>query len=148
MRTFSIIIFLFTLTLSAVAQKQQPQKDDNGQAILDKFFEQYKTSPEAALKYIFGTNKWMNEESTAEVINGLQGNIDQVGGYIGYEAIKSKKVGSRFRIASYFVYYDRQPMRFTFELYKNNDGWSVWNFKYDSSFDTEIEDSMKLTDWN
>jgi hypothetical protein len=136
---FAFILFSWTVTF---AQKSE----DNGQAIIDKFFELYKQSPDNALNYIFGTNKWLDKESEGvkNVFTELSGTIDMVGNYIGYEPLKSKKVGSRLRIASYFVYYDRQPLRFTFELYKGNEGWVMWNFKYDTSFDDEIEEAVKL----
>jgi hypothetical protein len=148
MKQIIFLSFLLVFSLTAVAQKQSQKQDEGGQPILDKFFELYKQSPESALKYIFGTNKWMAEENTTEVMTQLQSNIDMLGGYIDYELLKSRKVGSRFRIVSYFVYYDRQPLRLTFELYRNNEGWTVWNFKYDSSFDDEIEESMKFTERN
>ena len=95
-----------------------------------------------------------NSDGIKNVIFELDKNINLIGNFIGQEEIKSKTVGSRFRFASYFVYYRRQPLRFTFELYKNNDGWMIWNFQFDSNYDDEIEEAMKLfrfkelSDWN
>jgi hypothetical protein len=153
MRPIVIIsVFLTLLSFEGFGQSK-----DDGQQIIDKFFEVYTTKGhEPALKYAFGTNKWMesNTDAIQNVIFELEKSVSLVGKYIGQEEIKSKKVGSRFRIASYFVYYDRQPLRFTFELYKNNEGWMIWNFQFDSDYDEEIEEAMKLyrlkelSDWN
>ncbi len=153
MKRFTYLILAILLTWS----QSFGQSKDNGQPLIDKFFELYKTKgSESALKYAFGTNKWMdtNSDGIKNVIFELDKNINLIGNFIGQEEIKSKTVGSRFRIASYFVYYDRQPLRFTFELYKNNDGWMIWNFQFDSNYDDEIEEAMKLfrfkelSDWN
>ena len=79
-----------------------------------------------------------NTDGIKNVIFEMEKSISLIGKYIDKEEIKSRQVGSRFRIASYFVYYDRQPLRFTFQLYKNNDGWMIWNFKFDSNYGDEI----------
>jgi hypothetical protein len=71
-----------------------------------------------------------------------------MGEFIGQEELKSKKVGGRFRIVSYLVYYQRDPVRFTFELYKNNQGWEISDFVFDTQFEQEIEDAMKLNNGN
>jgi hypothetical protein len=152
MKHLKITLAILTITTLSFGQSK-----DDGQQIIDKFFEIYTTKGhEPALKYAFGTNKWMDSksESITNVILELDKNVKLIGNYIGQEQIKSKLVGSRFRIASYFVYYDRQPLRFTFELYKNKEGWIIWNFQFDSNYDDEIEEAMKLyrfkelSDWN
>lgn len=146
---------LIVILLSWTITYAQPK--DDGQELINKFFELYQSkSSEVALKYAFGTNKWMDQDSDGikNLIFELDKNINLIGKYIGHEEIKTKKIGSRFRIASYFVYYDRQPLRFTFELYKNSEGWMIWNFQFDSNYDDEIEEAMKLfrfkelSDWD
>ena len=42
------------------------------------------------------------------------------------------------------VKYDRQPMRFTFKLYKPNDKWILFSFKIDVDLDDELEQAAKL----
>lgn len=116
------VFFLFTFfSICAFCQNK-----DNGQPLIDNFFETYKSKGyNEAIDYAFGTNKWM-DVSGDEIKNlkfELEKIINLVGGYIGHEEIRSKMVGARFRASSYFVYYDRQPLRFTFLLYRNNDGW-------------------------
>lgn len=151
-RLFTTCACIMILTMVGYSQGK-----DNGQQLIDKFFEIYTTKGhEPALKYAFGTNKWMesNIDGIKNVIFEMEKSISLIGKYIDKEEIKSRQVGSRFRIASYFVYYDRQPLRFTFQLYKNNDGWMIWNFKFDSNYGDEIEEAMnlyrfkELSDWN
>lgn len=150
------VIYL-TILLSTGTILSFAQTKDDGQRLIDHFFELYQTKGhEPALNYAFGTNKWIDSQGDGikTVILELDKNLKLIGNYIGQEEIKSKTVGSRFRIASYFVYYDRQPLRFTFELYKNSEGWMLWNFEFDSNYDGEIEEAMKLfrfkelSDWN
>lgn len=152
MKLLAYLILLISSWTPSLAQTK-----DNGQELIDKFFELYQTKgSETALKYAFGTNKWMdmNSDGIKNVIFELDKNINLIGNFIGQEEIKSKAIGTRYRIASYFVYYDRQPLRFTFQLYKNKEGWMIWNFQFDSNYDDEIEEAMKLfrfkelTDWN
>lgn len=146
MRFIATIIFITVLTPFVFGQAK-----DNGQPLVDKFFDLYKSSGhEAALKYAFGTNPWMSTrgDEVKNVIFELDKTINLVGNFIGYEEIKSKTVGTRFRTTSYFVYYERQPLRFTFNLYKNNDGWMIWNFQFDTNFDDEIEEGLKLSEKN
>lgn len=153
-KIFTLIALLNLCSLLPAAAQSTA---DNGQHLIDKFFEIFESKGhEPALKYAFGTNKWMSANSDAiqNVIFELNKSVNLIGNYIDKEEIKSKNVGSRFRIASYFVYYDRQPLRFTFQLYKNKEGWLIWNFKFDSQFGEEIEEAMmlyrfrELSDWN
>lgn len=141
-----ILYFFITLTLAATSASGQGK--DNGQQIIDKFFELYATQGyEPAVMYAFGTNEWIDSEGDGvkNLLFELEKNINLVGEYIDYEEIKTKAVGSRFRISSYFVYYDRQPLRFTFQLYKNKNGWIIWNFQFDTNYDDEVEEGMKLS---
>jgi hypothetical protein len=71
-----------------------------------------------------------------------------MGDYIGQEKLRDKQVSSRFRVVSYLVYYERDPVRFTFSLYRNSQGWEVSNFQFDSDFEDEAEASLKLTAGN
>jgi hypothetical protein len=124
------------------------QTKDDGQELINRFFELYKNEGyESALKYTLSTNKWIHAKGDEmdNLIVQLEKEVKVMGEYLGYEAIKSKRVGKRFRIVNYLVYYQRDPVRFTFELYKNNLGWEISNFVFDFKFDEEVEESMKLT---
>ena len=146
MKKYTFMALLVVSSFSVFAQTKETK--DDGQELIDRFFDLFKGKGyEYALKYAFETNKWINSEGN-EMLNisiKLGKNITALGEYIGFEEIKSKSVGSRFRIVSYFVYYQREPLRFTFELYKNNNGWEIWDFQFDSNYDTELEESMRLS---
>ncbi len=149
---------LLTLTLALISacsmaqtKEDETTADDDGQELIDNFFEMYKNRGyEVALKYSWSTNKWM--PATGDAMNNIAVRLGKqvavMGEFIGQEQLKSRKVGSRFRIVSYLVYYQRDPMRFTFELYKNNDGWEFTDVEFDTKFDEEVEESMRLTNWN
>ena len=124
------------------------QTDIGGQQIINRFFELYKASgPDAGLDFIFATNKWMDGEGDAvQNVRAELANISGlIGDYLGYEEIKSISLGERYRITSYLVYYERQPLRFTFQLYRNSGDWMLFNFKFDSSFDDEMEEAIRLS---
>jgi hypothetical protein len=142
MKTYHLILLLIVATTSSFAQAK-----DDGQELLDTFFDLYKNKGyEVALKYPLSTNKWI-EPSGGEMDNiivKLEKEIKTMGEYIGYEQIKTKTLGTRLRYVSYLVYYQRDPIRFTFALYKSGDTWEITDFQYDVKFDKEIEEAMKL----
>ncbi|TAF35245.1 MAG: hypothetical protein EAZ57_01230 [Cytophagales bacterium] len=144
MRFLAILLIVFC---SFGLAKGQSSKD-NGQFLIDRFFEIYQSKgAEEASKFVFASNKWMSVESdeVKNMIFELTKTVNLVGNYIGYEELRSLPVTSRFRAVSYFVYYDRQPLRFTFQLYKNSEGWMFWNFRFDTSYDDEMDEFMKLS---
>ena len=137
---FTFLFILFTSFAFAQAK-------DDGQELITRFFDLYKGKGyEYALKYAFETNKWITTQGDEMLTVGLNlgKKIQPLGEYLSNEELKSKSVSSRFRIVSYFVYYQREPIRFTFELYKNGSGWEIWDFQFDSDFDAEIAESMKF----
>ncbi len=141
---FTFLFILFTSFAFAQAK-------DDGQELITRFFDLYKGKGyEYALKYAFETNKWINTQGDEMLTVGLNlgKKIQPLGEYLGNEELKSKSVSSRFRIVSYFVYYQREPIRFTFELYKNASGWEIWDFQFDSDFDAEIIEALKFNSGN
>lgn len=142
MKKMYIFVLLLASPLMGLAQKQ-----DNGQAVLSRFFQIYESEGHAAaIRFGFSTNKWMgsNTQAMEDLIVKLDQNVALLGEYIGYEEIASRMVGSRFRAVTCFVYYDRQPLRFSFQLYRNAQGGALWNFRFDSDYDDEVEEGMKL----
>lgn len=136
-----------TIVLSALMATGLAQTKDDGQELIKTFFNLYKTKGyEAAVRYSWSTNKWIPAapKDMNAIILSLGNQVDQMGEFLGQEELKTKKLGSRFRIVSYLVYYQRDPIRFTFELYKNDKGWEFTNFEYDTLFEEEIEDAMRL----
>ena len=137
------------LVLATAANLGLAQTKDDGQELIDKFFEVYKTKGYAlAMRYAFGTNQWISPvgDEMDGVIVRLYKEVSTMGDFLGHEEIRSRTVGSRFRICTYFVYYQRDPMRFLFELYKTDKGWEITNVDFDRNFEAELEESMKLTD--
>src|SRR4051812_45855256 len=109
--------YILTLLVAAFATFSMAQTKDDGQELLDTFFDLYKTKGYgAALKYSLSTNKWIKSDGSEmdNIILALSKQVDVMGDYLGYEEIKSKSLGSRFRIVSYLAYYVHDPVRFTF----------------------------------
>ena len=141
-------IFFLCLFISGAAIAQQ---SNDGQEIIDKFFDLYKTRGyEYAVRYSWATNRWIpaGGEAVDNVIITLGKKLGGMGEYIGQDKLRDNQVSSRFRVVSYLVYYERDPVRFTFSLYRNSQGWEVSNFQFDSDFEDEAEASLKLTAGN
>jgi hypothetical protein len=138
---------ILTLLLTIAGLISSAQETDDGQDLIDTFFNYYKTRGyEMAIRYSWSTNKWIpvNGDAITNIVVQLEKKVSVMGEFIGQELLKSKSVGSRYRMVSYLVYYQRDPIRFTFTLYKNNNGWEISNFEFDTKFEEEVEASMKL----
>lgn len=136
--TLTAIVFLSTNILKAQTSTEE---------IITEFFKTYEKSPLKAVDYVFGTNKWMvdrNKDGVENVKTQLTSFLGLVGDYYGYEKIIEKSVGESYKLISYMVKYDRQPVRFTFVFYKPKDKWQVQNFQYDDNLDDELEESSKV----
>lgn len=136
--TIAMLTFLLTNSLNAQTTTEE---------ITDEFFKTYTESPLKAIDYIFGTNKWMierNKDGIENIKTQLTSFLGLVGDYYGYEKITEKSVGASYKLISYMIKYDRQPVRFTFVLYKPKDKWQIQNFQYDDSLDDELEESGKV----
>lgn len=136
--TISLVVLLSSVTLNAQSTTEE---------ITTKFFSTYAESPQEAVDYVFSTNKWMidrNKDGIENVKNQLTNFLGLVGDYYGYEKITEKSVGKSYKLESYMIKYDRQPVRFTFVFYKPKDKWQVQNFQYDDKLDDELEESGKV----
>jgi hypothetical protein len=142
-RKIKLLPFLIVIILSTNILKAQSTTEE----ITTEFFKTYEKSPQKAVDYVFGTNKWMidrNKDGIENVKSQLTNFLGLVGEYYGFEKITEKSVGKSFKLVSYMIKYDRQPMRFTFVFYRPNDKWQVQNFKFDDSLDDELEESGKV----
>ena len=110
-----------------------------------EFFRIFKTEPMKAMDYAFSTNSWMerNIDGVESVKAKFKDILPLIGDYYGYEMITEKKIGNNLKLISYILKYDRQPIRFTFVLYKPQDKWQVQNLNWDVDLDDEIEESAK-----
>jgi len=147
MKKLSITIILLFIGIQIQAQDQPKE-------IIETFFENYeKDGPSYAVDKIYSTNPWTSRIQDA--INNIKTQLesfdkDLVGEYYGYEKLITKKLGDSFELHSYFIKFDRQFLRLTFQFYKPKDDWRLYSFKFDDNFDEEIEEAAKLyyTDLN
>jgi hypothetical protein len=140
-------IKLLTLLILTVVSTNILKAQSTTEEITSEFFKTYEKSPQKAVDYVFGTNKWMidrNKDGIENVKSQLTNFLELVGDYYGYEKITEKSVGKSFKLISYMIKYDRQPMRFTFVFYKPKDKWQVQNFQFDDNLDDELEESGKV----
>lgn len=135
-----VLIGLLLYSFTSPAQND-PQK------MIDEFFKLYKEkSSEAALDYIFGTNKWMKDSK--EQIENVKFKINStvvksMGEYFGCDLITKKTVGDKLSYYTYLLRYDRQPIRFNFLFYNPNGQWRLQNFSFDDSIKDDLVESSK-----
>lgn len=141
-----VILLTAVLFISIISFGQNQPED-----ITRNFFIEYSKNPTNAVDNIYATNKWMSRAKDA--IDNLKKNVqgyteDFIGKYYGYEIITKKQLSESFVLISYLVKYERQPLRFTFELYKPNDKWILFSFNIDSDIDDEVEQAAKIYNLN
>jgi hypothetical protein len=129
---FLIVIFLTTNILRAQVTAEE---------ITSEFFKIYEKSPLKAVDYVFGTNKWMdrNKDGIENVKSQLTSLLALVGDYYSYEMIEERNIGESYKLLSYMLKFNRQPVRFTFIFYKPLDIWQIQNFKFDDDLDDALE---------
>ena len=140
-------IKLLTLLIVTVLSTNILTAQTTTEEITTEFFKTYEKSPQKALNYVFESNKWMmdrNKDGIENVKAQYSSFLGIVGDYYGYEKITEKSVGESFKLVSYMMKYDRQPVRFTFVFYKPKDKWQVLNFQFDDDLDSELEESGKV----
>lgn len=124
---FSLIFVLFCKV--GLAQ-------NTAQSVVDSFFSIYeKQGYVQAIDYIFSTNKYL--ESQQPVVDQIKRKLDHatsiMGKYNGKEMIECKSLGNSFIMFQYLLKYDRQPILFSFILYKPAGKWQIHNFKLDDN---------------
>ena len=138
---------LLTLLIVIVLSTNKLKAQTTTEEITKEFFSTFERSPLKAVDYVFGTNSWMverNKDGIENVKTQLTSFLGLVGDYYGYEKITEKSIGKSYKLVSYMLKYDRQPIRFTFVFYKPKDKWQVQNFKYDDNLDDELKESGKV----
>ena len=133
----SIIAFSF-FSLNLHAQKSKTD-------IPVEFFRIYESDPLKAIDYVFSTNTWMerNIDGVENLKNKYKDLLPLIGEYYGYEKITEKNVGENLVLMSYLLKFDRQPIRFTFIMYRPDKNWQIQNFNFDDIIDDELEESAK-----
>ena len=112
-----------------------------------KFFADFATNSDKAIDNIYKLNP--HTDGITDAINNMKKIANtypsELGNYYGYELITQQKLTNNFVLLSYFIKYDRQPMRFTFEFYKPNDKWLLFSLNFDSNIDEEVEEAAKIS---
>ena len=113
--------------------------------ITDVFFALYAKSPAKAVDYAFSTNKWMlkKPEVVSNVKTQLKTLTDLLGVYYGYELMQENNVSASLKEIKFLVKYDREPLQFTFLLYKPKDKWMVVNYSFNENLENEINGGTK-----
>ncbi|WP_190811443.1 hypothetical protein [Flagellimonas sp. S3867] len=136
---------ILIIVLLSVLSSNQIFSQESEKEILDNFFEIYQKDTSKAVDYIYSNTKWIDSEgdSVKRLKSQLKQYEELVGEYFGEEFLYKGKLGQSFLTYIYLAKYERQPFRFTFEFYKANDKWIVYSFKFDDSFDDDLEEVIK-----
>ena len=133
-----ILIFCSLFLLALPTAQAQTTSD----ALLEEFFTKYALDTDTGFDYLFGTNRWMGADN--EGVNNVKSRIKNllglVGNYIGYEVISEKALGESLKKVVVVVKYERQPLRFNFELYKPDKTWIIFNFSFNEELFEMLED--------
>jgi hypothetical protein len=116
-------------------------------SMLERFFVIYESQPpDAAIDYVFDSNPYLkqNQESLVNIKDQLNGLLEVVGPYQSSEKIQFITLGKSFQLHRYLVKYDRQPILFSFILYKPKDQWRFQNFMFDSQADEILNEASAL----
>jgi len=139
MRHYLSIVIIFFFSIIAHAQA-------NPDEIIKKFFVDFSIDSDKAISDIYATNPNIN--GITDAINNMKkiarSYPSQLGKNHGYELITQQKCTDNFILYAYFVKYDLQPMKFTFEFYKPNNTWNLYSLNFDSTIDDEVEQAAKL----
>jgi hypothetical protein len=133
-----VLLFLGAVKLNSFTAAAQAKPED----IAEKFFMLFEEkSTDAAIDYVFATNKWLyGEKTTQENIKAqLKKGIAIIGQYYGYELISKKVLSESYVSLHYMLRYDRQPIQFIFIMYKPNQNWQIQNLKFDDRLEDDIE---------
>jgi len=137
-----------TLGLILIFSSFNLKAQNNPETIIQDFFENYESKGAGvAVDELYATNPWTSRIQDA--INNIKTqlerfNEDLVGKYHGYEKLTTKKLGDSYALYSYFIKFDRQFLRLTFQFYRPDNEWRLASFQFDDNFDEEIEAAAKL----
>jgi hypothetical protein len=114
------------------------------ETITRDFFVNFAKDPATAYSTLFAGNTWISAEAMETNKADFTAFLKDIGNYCGYELILTKKVGESYMLKSFIVKYERQPIRFTFLLYKPTDKWVIQNFSWDAGLEDELYSSSSL----
>ena len=149
-----LVISFFSITVYCKGQAPAPAKPvvakpagfQSAAAVIDNFFKKYKNSPDSAVEYLFGTNKYFsNPAGIAQLKGKLDSMRQSLGGFIGHELIVEKTASPSLVLYSVLVKHEIQPVRFTFIFYRPHSDWIFYRFLFDDQMDLEMEDGAKIS---
>ena len=128
---FSILLIL-PFNLSAAGYQQE----------IDKFFNYLKKGQiDQAVSSIYKSNKYVS--AIPDQIQNIKNQLSSLSGLVGNMNVIKKldtyNVSDSFIHVTYFVSYDRQPIRFEFQFFKVRDGWRIYSMSFDDDLDDEVE---------
>lgn len=129
------LCFAFLLFIPALFTNAQ---ETTYQAVIDNFFSIYKNDgPEKAIDYIFSTNPFLepNSEQVTAIKLKLATAVAVIGDYYGFDPVSVKELGPAMTIGTYMVRYKRQPLFFTFILYKPYKIWQIQTLRFDDKIE-------------
>jgi len=132
----NIILFCLISLFTSIQGNAQTTYNE----ILDTFFSFYEEgNTDQAIDYIFSTNAYL--DGAQQQISGIKEKLRTVksviGTYYGYEQIEVREAGTHYVYVRCIVRHDRQPLFFTFLMYKPDKSWQLQTLR----FDDKIEDA-------
>lgn len=137
------VVFLY----AGGAVMGRPAGGVDHRATAEKFFQYVaEGKPQEGVDFVFASNPWMarQPDELQKMKNQLHNLTGLVGEYHGHDIVVEDDIAGRFVHVSYLAFYDRQPVRFSFQFYKPKDTWMTYNFKFDTDFDDEMAAAAKL----
>lgn len=110
------------------------------QEVLDKFFSLYgEGKTDQAIDYIFATNKYLEsaQQQVVAIKEKMKTITSVIGSYYGYDIIGLYGSAERFIYIRCLVRHDRQPLFFTFLLYKPDSKWQLQTLRFDDKLEEE-----------
>lgn len=144
LRTSVLKVILFLSFLNLIENNLYSQETENQEKITLNFFKTFKTNPVKAYDDLFANSRWVQKSDIETIKIKLKDFLSDLGEYNGYEQITTKRTGESYMLKSFLIRYDRQPIRFTFILYKPSADWKIQNFSYDTNLSEELEQAAKI----
>ncbi len=133
-KLFAAFVGLFFISITHASEPYE--------RLPEKFIELLRQSKQdEAFDSMFSTNKWISPES--DQVKALRSKLSQdiklVGEYKYFELLSEQKVGERWSRVTYAIGFERQPIIFTFDLYKPDDNWIISSFTYNMKLSLMLE---------
>jgi len=138
MKPFTVVFALFMWVASmsvAVAQKSDALSPTG--YIANLFEALAKGNSDEGFDALFKSNPWMDSHSAgvSNIKAQYRAMASQLGKYCGYDPVFTKNITNRLVYMKVVVYYERQPIEFTFIFSKPQEHWQIQSYHCN----TEVE---------